>query len=252
MQGSYKNNGLPRPYYMKPHKRGTYEDMARQTNLTNSRKIMGYFLMLTLFGLCMFMIGQELKGLPNAGYEIVGKNVPKSSPLSQNTDGDVKHFVESGKNKDKLAEKDALANGNKESLDEFDNVVNEAPMGGLVNEAPIVGNDAGLVIDGKRSVKDASLDKKSGAGTKAESKNKPSFSASRDGDDDVAPPSVGEDKVASPSKPKSSNSKNNKVGDEAKAKVIKKTKALDTLREESRKKDPDSEEAQKIIDETVE
>lgn len=243
---------------MKPHKRGVYENMARQNNLTNSRKLTGYLIMLILFGLCMFMVGQELKGLPNSGYEIVGKNVPKNAPLAKNTDGDVKNFVQSGKNKDKVAEKDALTNGDKESLDEFDHVVSEAPKGGLVNEAPIVGNDAGLAIDGKKSSNNMAIEKngKSGGnGVNVEIKKKgQSFSASREEDeDDAAPPPA---KAAAPKKKQAEKNKqtdkNKQADEEVKGKIIKKTKALDTLREESKKKGTGSDEAQKIIDESEE
>lgn len=265
MQGSYKTNGLPRPYYMKPHKRGVYENMARLNNLTNSRKLTGYLIMLILFGLCMFMIGQELKALPNSGYEIVGKNVPKNAPLAKNTDGDVKNFVQSDKNKDKVTEKDALSNGNKESLDEFDHVVSEAPKGGLVNEAPIVGNDAGLAIDGKKSSNNMAIDKNSGGNGVEIKKKGQSFSASREEDEnDAAPPSPGKavtpkgkqpEKNMQPEKNKQSEKnkqveKNKQPDEEVKGKIIKKTKALDALREESKKKGASSEEAQKIIDET--
>lgn len=247
MQGSYKTNGLPRPYYMKPHKRGVYENMARLTHLTNSRKLMGYLLMLVLFGLCMYMIGQELRGMPSSGYEIVGKNVPKTPSIKENMDGDVKNFVQSGKNKDKVTEKDALANGKKEASGDFDNVVDEAPMGGLVNEAPIVGNDAGLVIDGKKSSGEKGTEKKVPAkavkgakGVVMEPKQKKgtSFSASREEDveDDAVPPRKAEAKTP--------------PAEDVKAKVIKKGKALDTQREGGKKKGVDSEAAQRVVDET--
>lgn len=254
MQGSYKNNGLPRPYYMKPHKRGVYESMARLSHLTNSRKLMGYVLMLFLFGLCMYMIGQELRGAQNGGYEIVGKNVPKATAPKENMDGDVKNFVQSGKKIDSGTEKE-LALGDKESLDEFDNVVNEAPMGGLVNEAPVVGNDAGLVIDGKKSSGDVGLEMKGKPkGVKIENNKKkgPSFSASRDEDteDDVASP--GAKAKAKANVNANLNNKPLKKDDEDDSKVIKKNKALDTLREESKKKGVDLELADKIIKESDE
>lgn len=245
MQGSYKNNGLPRPYYMKPHKRGMYESMARLSHLTNSRKLMGYVLMLFLFGLCMYMVGQELRGAQNSGYDIVGQNVPKAAAPKENMDGDVKNFVQSGKKKDSATEKE-LALGNKESLDEFDNVVNEAPMGGLVNEAPVVGNDAGLVIDGKKSSADALLEKKGKPkGVKIENKKKkgPSFSASRDEDteEETLKVNANANAIKKPAKK-----------DDEDAKIIKKNMALDSLREESKKKGADPELAQKIIEESEE
>lgn len=217
MQGSYKTNGLPRPYYMKPHKRGVYENMARQNHLTNSRKLIGYLIMLLLFGFCMYMVGQELRGIPSTGYEITGKNILKTTHPKKNTDGDVKNFVQSSKNKDKVTEKDAFSNGNKESLDEYDNVVIEAPKGGLVNEAPIVGNDAGLVIDGKKSPVDTGLEKKAGAGVKGariDTPKKGLFSASREGDEDEEA-----DMAAAPAKAKVARKR--QAEDDSKGKIIK-------------------------------
>ncbi|QWU86331.1 hypothetical protein CA3LBN_000549 [Candidozyma haemuli] len=141
MQGSYKNNGLPRPYYMKPHSKRTkaYEKMPRQFFLTNSRKLSGYIVMLFFFGLCIYMISQELKEKPDIAYELV-------DPLEKQSDnnGDVGKLVDSSKMEDRADEKVALAS--KEQ-----NIVVEAPKGGSVNEGPIVGNDEGLVVDGKPS-----------------------------------------------------------------------------------------------------
>lgn len=141
MQGSYKTNGLPRPYYMKPHSKRTkaYEKMPHQFFLTNSRKLTGYLVMLFFFGLCIFMISQELREKPEPTYELV-------DPLEKQSDnnGDVGKLVDSSKVEDRADEKVALAS--KEQ-----NIFVEAPKGGSVNEGPIVGNDEGLVVDGKPS-----------------------------------------------------------------------------------------------------
>ncbi|KAK6202777.1 uncharacterized protein RJT21DRAFT_118853 [Scheffersomyces amazonensis] len=81
MQGSYKNNGLPRPYYMKPSKKrmgvvGTnspYDNFKQPVVFfTNSpRKLLGYLVMLLLFGTCIYWMSQDLKPQPDPTYEIV-------------------------------------------------------------------------------------------------------------------------------------------------------------------------------------
>ncbi|RKP32909.1 hypothetical protein METBISCDRAFT_21170 [Metschnikowia bicuspidata] len=241
MQGSYKNKGLPRPYYMKPHKRGMYESMVRASYFTNSRKLMGYVMLLFFFGLFTYMIGQELRAVPQAAYEIV----PKSALGTGGKDGDVKNFVQSGKNKEEVPENDALLKSSKASLLLFDNVVSEAPKGGLVNEAPIVGNDAGLFIDGKKSSGDAAIKTTGGMkGVKIANKSKKGpFSTPRDEDDE-------DNSAASPAK--NQKMANNGKDEGTKAKVIKNNKALDSQHEESKKMEPDAEKAQNIIDESEE
>lgn len=146
MQGSYKNNGLPRPYYMKPNKRGSaYEKMPRLVFLTNSRKLTGYIIMLVLFGLCMFMVAQEMRPHPDAEYELV----PQTKVGKLN--GDVGKLVDLAKVDDKATEKADLAqNKAQNAKGEYGKAVLEAPKGGMVNEAPVVGNDEELVIDGRK------------------------------------------------------------------------------------------------------
>lgn len=146
MQGSYKNNGLPRPYYMKPNKRGSaYENASRLVFLTNSRKLMGYVVMLVLFGLCMFMVAQEIKPKPDALYEIMNAVEVKEAK----NNGDVGNLVDSDK-KDKNFEQPQVANNKAQnSRGEYGHGVMEAPKGGMVNEGPVVGADEGLLVDGK-------------------------------------------------------------------------------------------------------
>ncbi|GEQ70226.1 hypothetical protein JCM33374_g3902 [Metschnikowia sp. JCM 33374] len=168
MQGSYKNNGLPRPYYMKPSKRGSvYDKMPRHAFLTNSRKLTGYIIMLFLFGLCVFLISQEFKVPADTSYEIVGSNSKSSSDKNS---GDVGKFVDSAIAGDLENDKTDLAqNRAQNSKGEYGHAVMEAPKGGMVNEAHIVGNDEDLIVDGKtkkNSHDDASIGK--GKGFKAE------------------------------------------------------------------------------------
>lgn len=147
MQGSYKNNGLPRPYYMKPTKRGSaYDNASRLFFLTNSRKLTGYFVMLVLFGLCMFMVAQELKPHPEPSFEIME---PLEVKTSKNN-GDVAKLVDSADKKDTSREQPQVANNKAQnSRGEYGHAVMEAPKGGMVNEGPVVGADEGLVVNGK-------------------------------------------------------------------------------------------------------
>lgn len=160
MQGTHKD-GLPRPYYMKPNTRrgGAYDKQPRQFFMTNSRKLTGYIVLLALFSLCVFLIGQELRPSYPTLFEIV-KNEPekkstnpggtqKQGGLSLNN-GDVGKLVDSSKGEDKAYEKAQLANNKAEnSRGQLGNGVAEAPKGGMVNEGYIVGTDEGLVFDGK-------------------------------------------------------------------------------------------------------
>ncbi|KAM9927309.1 hypothetical protein OXX80_010323 [Metschnikowia pulcherrima] len=169
MQGSYNNNGLPRPYYMKPSKRGSvYDKMPKSVFLTNSRKLTGYLVMLFLFGLCVFLISQELKTPAETDYELIG-----ATRNDKNT-GDVGKLVDSAKASDLENDKPDLAmNKVQNSKGEYGRAVMEAPKGGMVNEAHIVGNDEDLVVDGKT--------KKNSQEKLSPSKNQ-GFKASREGD----------------------------------------------------------------------
>lgn len=142
MQGSYKNNGLPRPYYMKPQRRGVYDKMPRRFFYSNLRRVLGYLILLCLFGLCIYMFLQDLRPEPDTDYELLSAQDVKL--------GDVGKLVDLAKGEDKASEKAGLKeNVAQNSRGEVGHGVVEAPKGGMVNEAPIVGTDEGLVIDGK-------------------------------------------------------------------------------------------------------
>lgn len=156
MQGSYKNNGLPRPYYMKPNKRGSaYDHATRLVFLTNSRKLMGYIVMLALFGLCMFMVSQELKPKPDALFEIMD---PLEVKTTKNN-GDVGNLVDSDK-KEYFEQPQVANNKAQNSRGEYGHGVMEAPKGGMVNEGPVVGADEGLLVDGKTKKTSAEVEVK--------------------------------------------------------------------------------------------
>ena len=127
---------------MKPSKRGSvYDKMPKLVFLTNSRKLTGYLVMLFLFGLCVFLISQELKAPAETDYELVG-----ATRNDKNT-GDVGKLVDSAKASDLENDKPDLAmNKVQNSKGEYGRAVMEAPKGGMVNEAHIVGNDEDLVV----------------------------------------------------------------------------------------------------------
>ncbi|OVF09315.1 hypothetical protein A9F13_05g01078 [Clavispora lusitaniae] len=151
MQGSYKDNGLPRPYYMKPTRKGSaYDRMPRNFFFSRTRKLSGYLLLLILFSFCMYLVGQELKPAPPTTFELDTASNAKAGL----TRGDVGKLVDSDKGEQKENEKGDLAsNKAQNSKGEYGHAIPEAPKGGMVNEAPVVGNDEDLVVDGKTKKK---------------------------------------------------------------------------------------------------
>ncbi|CAK7895193.1 hypothetical protein CAAN1_10S01948 [[Candida] anglica] len=142
MQGSYKNQGLPRPYYMKPtamKKNSPYNKAPQSFFSTPRRKVLGYIVLIFLFGTCMYLISQDIKTQPDPVYTVVKPDA------SINLD----KMVISAKDADKEADKVGLA-GNlaQGSKGEIGMGVAEAPKGGIANEAPVVGNDKNDVVDG--------------------------------------------------------------------------------------------------------
>lgn len=127
-----------------------YDNASPQFFLTNSRKLTGYFVMLVLFGLCMFMVAQELKPKPEAVFEIMDALEVRDSK----NNGDVAKLVHSDDTKDKNFEQPQVANNKAQnSKGEYGHAVVEAPKGGMVNEGRVVGADEELVMDGKTKKK---------------------------------------------------------------------------------------------------
>ncbi|EGV64868.1 hypothetical protein PSN45_005222 [Yamadazyma tenuis] len=150
MQGSYKNNGLPRPYYMKPvkgkGKKGSpYESMQSNYFSTPKKKIIGYLFMLCFFSLSFYWLGQSMRAAPDAEYDIdIGQ---ASTKVGINN---ILGVVENDKDSSNLGLAGNLAVGSKGDVGIG---VNEAPKGGMANEAPVVGNDEDEVIEGKKKQK---------------------------------------------------------------------------------------------------
>ncbi|CAI5759759.1 unnamed protein product [Candida verbasci] len=159
MQGSYNNNGLPRPYYMKPSKKKSspYSNMKEPIVFFNTprRKLIGYLVMFCLFGTLMYWISQDLKDGPDPVYEIVK---PESSENKQHNP-DLINIENSQSNNKKMINSIDVSKVDKEgeNIDLAGNLaqgsngekglgVNEAPKGGIANEAPIVGSDEDKLI----------------------------------------------------------------------------------------------------------
>ncbi|CAN3365717.1 hypothetical protein DICA3_F20120 [Diutina catenulata] len=148
MQGSVGNNGgLPRPYYMKPSKKkqSPYDKMPRNFFNSNKRKLAGYIVMLSLFSLVMWWVAEALRFEPDPIYEVVRHESPEAQSNLINLDNvNAKDNDKEGANADLAA---GLAKGSK---GDKGYAVDEAPMGGIANEAPVVGsNEDEIVGNGK-------------------------------------------------------------------------------------------------------
>jgi hypothetical protein len=145
MQGSYKQNGLPRPYYMKPSakKRSSpYDNVLSFAFFTTARrKVLGYVLLLMLFGTCMYWVAHDMKSTGEPTYEII-----KPNNNMEKTDN-IDKIVNFGSKADKEIENVDLA-GNLAQGSKGDKGLGvvEAPKGGAANEAPVVGSDEDRIV----------------------------------------------------------------------------------------------------------
>ncbi|KAI3403319.1 hypothetical protein KGF56_003907 [Candida oxycetoniae] len=151
MQGSYKSNGLPRPYYMKPSrkKRSPYDNLKEPIVFFNSprRKLSGYLVMLIIFCTLMWWVSQDMKARPDVEYEletdIASSPSLKDNKMDNKNSGNLENIVKNiGSQADKEIENldlaDNLAVGSK---GEKGLGAAEAPIGGMANEGPMIGND---------------------------------------------------------------------------------------------------------------
>ncbi|KAL6451203.1 hypothetical protein SBY92_002542 [Candida maltosa Xu316] len=149
MQGSYNNNGLPRPYYMKPNKKKSspYSNLKEPIVFFNTprRKLFGYITMFMLIGTLMWWISQDIKGRPDPEYELVKpeKGGNKNIQIEDKNNANLDKIVNAVGSK---ADKESLNLDLAENLAEGSKGqkgigVVEAPKGGIANEAPVVGND---------------------------------------------------------------------------------------------------------------
>lgn len=141
MQGTYKDKGLPRPYYMKPSvKFSPYYGKQISFFNNNNRKLIGYIILLLLFGTCMYWISQDMKPKPDPVYEIIPKNVLGGQGSLLNVDKEIEN-------------KDLAGNLAQGSKGEIGKGVDEAPKGGTANEAPL----ADIKIDNSGEIKAENL-----------------------------------------------------------------------------------------------
>lgn len=156
MQGSYKNNGLPRPYYMKPSKSkklSPYDNLPNNFFKSPRRKIVGYFIMLFLFCLSVYSLGQSLRARPVLDFELEDKQdiLSKEDILEPNLGANIDV---SGPEKDESGNIGLAGNMAAGSNGDVGLGVQEAPKGGIANEAPMVGNDEEAIMKGKKKAAD--------------------------------------------------------------------------------------------------
>lgn len=176
MQGSYKSNGLPRPYYMKPSKRkhSPYANLKEPVSFFNTprRKLMGYITVFLLISTLMWWLSQDLKDRPDKIYELVPEtDHPPENKLnlgksSHNLDDVVKNAgSKADKEIENLGLAENLAAGPK---GEKGKGVLEAPKGGIANEAPVVGSDEDKIVGSGQGNqgKHRNVEKSSNAGGK--------------------------------------------------------------------------------------
>ncbi|EDK36370.2 hypothetical protein PGUG_00469 [Meyerozyma guilliermondii ATCC 6260] len=151
MQGTYKNNGLPRPYYMKPSTKkkfqSPYDKMPRTFFTTPMRKIIGYILMLSLFGVIMYWVAQDMRPTPDPEYEVIAPELLRNNPIPQvnKPQENFDNMVKIGKNADgEIDNVDLAGNMAQGSNGEIGLGVAEAPKGGIANEGAVVGAEKEL------------------------------------------------------------------------------------------------------------
>lgn len=133
---------------MKPVKgkrNSPYDNVSRNYFSTSSRKILGYLVMLCLFSLSLYWLGQNMRATPEIEYEMeILKN------LNHDIDN-VNNIVQVEDNDKDSNNFDLAGNMALGSKGDVGRGVNEAPKGGIANEAPLVGNNEKEVLEGKKA-----------------------------------------------------------------------------------------------------
>ncbi|MCH0629577.1 hypothetical protein JNB11_06350 [Kocuria palustris] len=145
MQGSYKDKGLPRPYYMTPSKKkhSPYNDLPQNFFNSSRRKLIGYLVVLLLFGTMMWWISQDLRVQPEPIYEVVHHDDAADALMQNGFDignVNIKDNMKEADNADLAAGLSAGSKGDKGYA------VDEAPKGGIANEDLVVGSDEDLIV----------------------------------------------------------------------------------------------------------
>lgn len=119
-----------------------YDKMPRTFFTTPMRKLIGYLVMLSLFGTIMYWIAQDMRPTPDPDYEIVAPPLFKDNRNAQgnkpqeNFDNMVKIGKDADHESNNVDLADNMAQG---SNGEIGLGVAEAPKGGVANEAAVVG-----------------------------------------------------------------------------------------------------------------
>ncbi|KAI5964283.1 uncharacterized protein KGF55_002225 [Candida pseudojiufengensis] len=182
MQGSYNNNGLPRPYYMKPSSKrkhsSPYDNLKEPIIFFNSpkRKLFGYIFMFGIFSLLMYWVSQDLKEKPEIFYELAPSddntndnnnlnNIDSKINSNNNRNSDLNDkYNKENKNLNNIVDPSINTNNKDDSknLDLAGNLalgsngkkgvgIVEAPKGGIANEGHIVGNNEEELIGSGKS-----------------------------------------------------------------------------------------------------
>lgn len=129
---------------MKPNKKkhlSPYDKMPKTFFNTSTRKLIGYLIMLLLFGTVMYWVAEGMKPLPDPDYEIIspskfGNSEPQINKPQENFD----NMVKIGKDADREGNNvDLAGNMAQGSKGDIGLGVDEAPKGGVANEGAVVG-----------------------------------------------------------------------------------------------------------------
>lgn len=136
MQGTYKKDGLPRPYYLKPaHKLKFPYSKSKFPYLSHTKKkLLGYLVLLCLFGTFIHMTSQSMKPNPDVAIELEGNDVNQGAEQREKENVGM---LRAPGNIQKDSENSNLANNLVYgSHGEIGYGMEQAPKGGIANEAP--------------------------------------------------------------------------------------------------------------------
>lgn len=140
MQGTYKKDGLPRPYYLKPaHKlKLPYSKTTFPYISHTKKKLLGYLVLLFLFGTFIHMMSQSMRPNPDLTIEIEGNNINHGTEQREKENIEL---LRAPGNTQKDSENSDLANNLvRGSRGEIGYGMEQAPKGGIANEAPHASN----------------------------------------------------------------------------------------------------------------
>lgn len=132
-------------------KHSPYDDLPKNFFNNSRRKLMGYLVVLLLFGTMMWWISQDLRVQPEPVYEVVHHDDTAADALVQNGfdigNVNIKDNMKEADNADLAAGLSAGSKGDKGYA------VDEAPKGGIANEDLVVGSDEDLIVGNGKAKK---------------------------------------------------------------------------------------------------